>query len=286
MEVGLVLEGGGMRGVYTAGVLDLCMDRGLYIDNIYGVSAGSCHACSYISKQRGRAFRLSVDYLHDKRYCSVHSLITTGDLFGVEMSYNLLPNQLDLYDYQTADRFNGAFYAVVTNCSTGEAEYLRVNDLRTDIIAIRASSSLPLLSRMVVIGGQEYLDGGVADSIPIAKSIADGNKKNIVILTQSPEFQKKPNKLMPLARTKYRKYPQFVEAMRTRHIRYNETLDLIGREQANGRAFVIQPQKTPGVRRLEKDKRKLRMLYQQGYADAESCFEELRNFLGIDTPHA
>ncbi|NLV17786.1 MAG: patatin family protein [Syntrophomonadaceae bacterium] len=280
MKVGLVLEGGGMRGVYTAGVLDLFMDKGLYIDNIYGVSAGACHACSYISKQRGRAFRMNVDYLHDKRYCSLYSLITTGDLFGVEMSYNLLPNQLDLYDYETADRFNGEFYAVVTNCITGEAEYMRINDLRTDIIAIRASSSLPLLSRIVVIGGQGYLDGGAADSIPIAKSMADGNRKNIVILTQCPEFQRKPNELMFLIRAKYKKYPQFVEAMRTRHIHYNETLDLIRGEQADGRAFVIRPQKTPGVRRLEKDKRKLRILYEQGYEDADGCFEALMKFLG------
>ncbi|NLB19053.1 MAG: patatin family protein [Syntrophomonadaceae bacterium] len=279
MKVGLVLEGGGMRGVYTAGVLDLFLDRGLHIDNIYGVSAGSCHACSYVSKQRGRALRLSIDYLHDKRYCSLHSLITTGDLFGVEMSYNLMPNQLDIYDYQTAQSFNGNFYVVVTNCNTGEAEYLKIHDLRTDITAIRASSSLPMLSRTVVIGGKEYLDGGVADSIPIEKSIADGNKKNIIILTQCPEFRKGANKLMPLIRTKYKQYPEFVEAMKTRHLRYNETLDVIRREEAKGRAFVIQPQKLPEVRRIEKDKNRLRVLYEQGYADAESCFEELIEFL-------
>ncbi len=142
-EAKFSLEGGGMRAVYTAGVLDFFMDQELYFKHIYAVSAGSCQACSYLSKQHGRGYHTIVDYLDDKRYCSLYSLIKTGDLFGVEMCYNLIPNQLNLYDYEVFDQYEGNFYAVVTNCRTGQAEYMKINDLHKDIISIRASSSLP-----------------------------------------------------------------------------------------------------------------------------------------------
>ena len=187
-EAKFSLEGGGMRAVYTAGVLDFFMDQELYFKHIYAVSAGSCQACSYLSKQHGRGYHTIVDYLDDKRYCSLYSLIKTGDLFGVEMCYNLIPNQLNLYDYEVFDQYEGNFYAVVTNCRTGQAEYMKINDLHKDIISIRASSSLPLVSRNVTIGEYEYLDGGIADPIPFKKSIQDGNMKNVVILTQSEGY--------------------------------------------------------------------------------------------------
>lgn len=283
VNTGLVLEGGGMRGVYTAGVLDFFIDKGLYFNSIFAVSAGSCQTCSYLSKQRGRAFRVNVNYLKDKRYCSVKSLITTGDMFGAKMCYDLIPNQLDLYDYEEFDKYEGDFFAVVTNCNTGEAEYVNIKDMHKDIIAIRASSSLPLLSRNVVIDGQEYLDGGISDSIPINRSIREGNKKNIVILTQCEGYRKQPEKVSPIIKAKYRRYPHLVEAMRTRYIRYNGALDSIKKEQENGNAFVIRPQVPPNIGRVEKNKEKLRILYEHGYADAANCYDKLMTFVTINT---
>ena len=278
-DMGLILEGGGMRGIYTAGVLDLFLDHGLEFGHIYAVSAGVCHACSYLSRQRGRAFRVGTEYLEDKRYCSVHSLLTTGDIFGAEMCYDLIPNQLDPYDYETYDRYAGEFRAVITNCDTGQAEYPRLRDLHTDIQVVRASSSLPLVSRMVDIKGQQYLDGGIADSIPLARSIRDGNKKNVVILTRAEGYRKKPNKAMAAIRLEYRKYPHLVEAIATRHERYNQTLGLIAEQEGNGSAFVIRPQTPPDIGRVEKDLEKLKKLYQQGYDQAREALPALMEFL-------
>ena len=279
-DAGLVLEGGGMRGIYTAGVLDFFLERDLFFSRTYGVSAGSCHACSYLSKQAGRAYRIGTEYLDDKRYCSVYSLLTTGDLFGAKMCYDTIPNELDLFDYGTFSQYPGAFFAVVTNCATGQAEYLPVKDLHRDVIAIQASSSLPLLSRMVPINGKRYLDGGVADSIPLARSIEDGMRKNVVILTQCPTYRKEPNQMMPFIKLRYRRYPSLVKAMETRHTRYNETLDLIRLERDAGRAFVIQPKEAPAIGRVEKDRDKLKALYNQGYKDAADSFDGLMAFLG------
>ena len=187
---GLIIEGGGMRGVYAAGVLDFFMEKNIYFNDCYAVSAGSCHAASYYSKQIGRSLKVTLDYINDKRYCSINSLIKTGDIFGVEMLYDLIPNELELYDYDTFNKFKGNFYSVVTNCKTGKAEYIKIKDMKKDIIAVRASSSLPLLSRIVEINGENYLDGGISDSIPIKKSIEDGHKKNVVILTRDKTYRK------------------------------------------------------------------------------------------------
>ena len=276
---GLILEGGGMRGIYTAGVLDFFIDKDIYFENNYGVSAGICHACSYISKQRDRAYRVNVDYLDDKRYASFYSLITTGDYFGADMLYNKIPNELYPFDFKTYDEFKGNLYAVITNIETGKAEYIKLNDMNEDIIYVRASSSLPLLSRNVLINKKEYLDGGITDSIPIRKSIEDGNKKNVVVLTQPEGYQKSKNKLLPMIKIKYRKYPEFVKATANRHINYNESLNVIDKEVNNGNAFVIRPSKNMNIGRLEKDRDKLKALYDLGYKDAKNSYDDLIGFL-------
>ena len=281
LDAGLILEGGGMRGVYTAGVLDFFIDNNLYFKNIYAVSAGACHACSYLSRQRGRAFRVNVDYLKDKRYCSLASLCKTGDLFGAEMLYDIIPNQLDLYDYTAFEAYPGRCYAVVTNCHTGGAEYLPLEDMHKDILAVRASSSLPFVSRTVKIKGQEYLDGGIADSIPLARSIRDGNQKNVLVLTRAANYRKKPNSLLPLLWARYRRYPSLVKALEDRHERYNATLEMIEEERRAGRAFVIRPQKTPQIGRVEKNREKLKALYEEGYQEAAASFPGLTAFLGL-----
>lgn len=279
IEAGLVVEGGGMRGVYTAGVLDYFMEKNLYFDDCYGVSAGACHISSYVSKQIGRSIKVTLDYINDKRYCSVNSLIKTGDMFGVEMLYDLIPNKLELYDYDTFNKFKGNFYSVVTNCKTGKAEYIKIKDMKKDIIAVRASSSLPLLSRIVEINGKEYLDGGITDSIPIKKSIKDGHKKNVVILTRDKTYRKSKPKFLSFFKLKYKKYPNLVKAIENRYKIYNETLDFLEEEKAKNKVFIIQPKLPVKISRIEKDKDKLKALYNQGYEDAKEIYEDLMKFL-------
>ena len=279
IEAGLVVEGGGMRGVYTAGVLDYFMEKNLYFDDCYGVSAGACHISSYVSKQIGRSIKVTLDYINDKRYCSVNSLIKTGDMFGVEMLYDLIPNKLELYDYDTFNKFKGNFYSVVTNCKTGKAEYIKIKDMKKDIIAVRASRSLPLLSRIVEINGKEYLDGGITDSIPIKKSIKDGHKKNVVILTRDKTYRKSKPKFLSFFKLKYKKYPNLVKAIENRYKMYNETLDFLEEEKAKNEVFIIQPKLPVKISRIEKDKDKLKALYNQGYEDAKELYEDLMKFL-------
>lgn len=269
-----------MRGAYTAGVLDYFLDRNMEFTRCYGVSAGACHACSYLSKQRGRALRVSIDYLGRRDYCSAYSLLTTGDLFNVDMIYRRIPDELDPFDYEALNRCATDFYAVVTDCQTGRAVYLPVKQY--GIIAVRASSSLPLLSRKVVIEGRAYLDGGIADSIPLQKSLDDGNGKNVIVLTRDGAYQKGPTKPMWLMKLCYCRTPAFVKAAADRHLRYNQTLRLIEKEEEAGRAFVIRPQKPVELGRVEKDRVKLQALYEEGYADAAARGAALQRFL--ETP--
>ena len=278
-QAGLILEGGGMRGVYTAGVLDAFLDHDVAFSSIYGVSAGACHACSYMSGQRGRAFRVNTEYLDDPRYCSAKSLIRTGDLFGADFVYSQLPNVLDPFDYDAFEKYDGKLYAVVTNVRTGEPEYIRVRDGRRQMWVVRASASLPLISRTIAIHGNYYLDGGISDSIPIRKSIEDGNVKNVVVLTRDASYRKEPNSIMPLLRLRYRGCREFLNANEIRHISYNETLAFLEEEEKAGRVFIIRPEHEVKVGRLEKDKEKLTKLYEQGVEDARRLMDPMREYL-------
>ncbi len=280
-QAGLILEGGAMKGVYTAGVLDFFLDKEIEFSSCYGVSAGACHLCSFLSKQRGRAYRVSVNYLDNKRYCGSFSLLTTGDLFGTDMCYDLIPNYLDPYDFEAFDQYEGKAYAAVTNIETGEAEYMPLEEMHRDIIAVRASSSMPLVARNVRIGDGLYLDGGISDSVPIAKSIKDGNRKNVVVLTKETAFRREPADTAQLAliKARYIRYPKVYELMKERHITYNSMLDYLKMQEENGNAFVIRPKKKSGVGRIEKDGKKLEELYKEGYRDAEECYMDLLEYL-------
>ena len=277
--IGLILEGGGMRGAFTAGVLDCWMDEGIRLDDVYGVSAGACQACSYLCGQRGRGLRVWVDYLNDPRFCSTKSLITTGDLFGAELNYRLIPRELDPLDNAAFHARRANFFAVVTNVETGLAEYLPVRDMFDDILAVQASASLPLVSNIIRFRGKRYLDGGVADSIPLRRAIADGHQKNVVVLTQAAGYRKAPNRAMALVRVRYARYPKLVRAIGRRHIVYNETLDFVDAEAASGRAFVLRPDAPPDVGRVEHDPDKLRRLHDAGYEVARRELPGLRAFL-------
>ena len=219
-QAGLILEGGGMRGIYTAGVLDFFMEKEIWFSDCYGVSAGAGHLCNYLSGQRGRSYRISINYLGMKQYCSTWSLLTTGDLFGVDMNYRLIPDHLDPYDYETADSYEGRAFAVATDIRTGKPAYLPLKDLRRDVMAVRASSSLPLVSRNVKIDGALYLDGGISDGIPIRQSMRDGNRKNVVIMTKEEGFVRQPvGAELSLIRVRYLRYPKVYELMRERQQR-------------------------------------------------------------------
>lgn len=278
-QTGLVLEGGGMRGIFTAGVLDYFLDEDIEFDNCIGVSAGSCHACSYLSKQKGRAYDAFVKFRKDKRYCSLYSLLTTGDLFGVDFAYNIVPNELLPIDSEAFLRSKTKFQAVITNCITGEAEYPVINDVKKDVNYVRASSSLPLISRLVEINGTPYLDGGIADSIPIAQSIKQGNTKNVVVLTRPRDYQKKKSSLGGMIKFAYRKYPKFVEQSENRHKNYNKTLAYLWEQEEKGTVFVIQPEHDLGIGRLEKNEKKLRAGYQYGYDTAKKLGDKMKAYL-------
>ena len=278
-HAGLILEGGGMRGVYTAGVLDAFLEENIEFSSIYGVSAGSCHACSYMSKQKGRAYRVNVDYLDDPNYCGVKSYLKTGNVFGADMLYSQIPNVLDPFDYEEFEKYPGKFFAVLTNLETGEPEYIRVKDLKKQMWAVRASSSLPLVSKTLVVKGRHYLYGGIADSIPIRRSIEAGNEKNVVILTREDSYRKTPNELMPLMKLRYSHSKAFLEKAENRHIRYNETLDFLKKEEEEGRTFVIRPSEKVNVGRVEKNKDKLEHLYNIGLEDGRKSMEAMKKYL-------
>ena len=207
--------------------------------------------------------------------------MTTGDLFGTDMCYDLIPNYLDPYDFDAFDQYEGKAYAAVTNIETGEAEYMPLEEMHRDIIAVRASSSMPLVARNVRIGDGLYLDGGISDSVPIAKSIKDGNRKNVVVLTKETAFRREPADTAQLAliKARYIRYPKVYELMKERHITYNSMLDYLKMQEENGNAFVIRPKKKSGVGRIEKDGKKLEELYREGYRDAEECYMDLLEYL-------
>ena len=276
---GLVLEGGGMRGLFTAGVLDFFIDKDIEFAEVIGVSAGACHSCSYVSKQRGRARSSTIDHIDDKNFCSLYSLFKTGDLFCAKFSYDDIPNRLNPFDYDTFNKSNTKLFSTVTNVETGQAEYIRLCEMHEDIQAVRASASLPLVSQIVEYKGKKYLDGGIADSIPLKKIEADGYLKNVVVLTQPKGFIKQKNKAMGLIELKYKEYPKLIEQMANRHNVYNDTLDYIYKQEEVGLCFVIQPKENLDIGRVEKSKEKLDLAYSLGYECAKENYDTMTEFL-------
>lgn len=278
-QAGLVLEGGGMKGLYTAGVLDFFLDKEIDFSSVYGVSAGACAMVSYLSRQKGRQRDVMTDYLEDRHFMGLYSLLTTGDVFGVDMSYNLIPNYLNPFDYETFRKYEGNAYAVITNIETGEAEYPRLTDMENDLAYVRASSSLPLVSNNVMINGHAYLDGGIADSIPIRKSESDGNRKNVVVMTKPVGYKRAPEETLKLVKLKYYKYPKVYDLMKNRHNVYNETTEYIEKEAKNHNLFLIRPQENLEIGRIERNREKLLALYEEGYQDAQNMYDDLMAYL-------
>lgn len=280
MKIGLVMEGGAMRGMYTAGVTDVLMENDITFDGAVGVSAGAVFGCNYKSRQIGRTIRYNKKYCNDKRYASFSSWIRTGNLYGRDFCYNKLPNELDVFDKETFKNNEMEFYVVCTNMNTGKAVYHKCYDGGSeDLEWFLASSALPLAFKPVHIGDLVLADGGIADSIPIKFAQGLGYEKNVIILTQHDGYQKKENSLMPVIRTVLKKYPNMINAMANRHIMYNQTLKYIKEQQQEGKVFVIQPSKPLEIGVTEKNPDKLEEVYQMGRKDANECLARLKEYM-------
>ena len=278
-QAGLVLEGGGMKGAYTSGVLDYFLEKEIEFSNCYGVSAGAVNLCSFLSKQKKRGFKSLTEYMGNSRYCGLYSLITDGNLINSKYSCDLIPNYLLPFDRDTYEKYEGKAWAVVMNIATGEPEYMSINKMPQALKVIQASTALPLMFQTVEINGNLYLDGGMADAIPIRKSILDGNRKNVVILTKEVGYVRTPATGLQLIKMRYHKYPKIYEVMKERHNTYNETMDYLNRLEKEGKVFLIQPKVKNDVSRLEKDEEKMKTLYETGYGDAKACFKDMVSFL-------
>lgn len=279
-KVVLVLEGGAMRGLYTAGVLDVFMKNNIKIDTIIGVSAGALFGINYKSKQIGRALRYNLKYAHDKRYMGMYSLITTGDVMNKDFCFNKLVYELDPLDFKTYDNSDIEFYAVVTNVETGQAEYIEIKDAKNDMEYLRASGSMPFVSNLVQINGNKYLDGAIGDPIPLKKALDLGYEKIIVVQTR-PAGYIKAKSLLPFGLV-YKKYPEFVKAASKGYIKYNETLNLIKKYENDGKILALRPSEKIKMKRVEKDLRKLQAIYDVGVKDCNKNLEKIKKYIDQD----
>ena len=280
MKTGLVMEGGAMRGMFTAGVIDVLMEHGIDFDGAIGVSAGACFGCNYKSKQIGRVIRYNTRFSRDKRYGGFRVLLKTGDYYSREFCYQEVPTKYDIFDFDTFETNPMEFYIVCTDVDTGKAVYHRQEN-RNDhgFEWIRASASMPLVSRMVEIDGRKYLDGALADSIPVRYFESIGYDRNVVILTQPLGFRKRPDTLLPVMKLYYKAFPNLVASMTGRHEQYNASLDYIARKETAGELLVIRPPEKLPISRTEKDPEKLRLVYEIGRNTAEARISEIQAYL-------
>lgn len=282
MKFGLVMEGGAMRGIFSAGVMDVLMENGIDFDGVVGVSAGACFGCNYKSRQNGRVIRYNLRFCRNKTYCSVNSLIRTGDMFGADFCYRAIPEELDPFDYDTYRSDPMTFMVVCTDAETGKPVYRVCRKLdRDETEWIRASAAMPMASRIVEIGGRKLMDGGISDSIPLEFMEHSGYDRNVVILTQPRNFVKRPGKSVTLVRKLYRKYPKLVAAYENRPVMYNRELEHIRRSEAEGRAFVIAPPEKLPIGHVTHDKDVILEVYRIGRKAAADRLEELNKFMSV-----
>ncbi|WP_088105363.1 patatin-like phospholipase family protein [Halalkalibacter urbisdiaboli] len=277
---GLVLEGGGMRGLYTAGVLEYFLEQKLFFPYVVGVSAGACMGASYVSRQEGRNKQVNIGLATDKRFVSLRNYLLRRELFGMDFLFNEIPNQIVPFDFDTFFTVNDQFIVGTTDCETGEPVYFHKNSIGKEILpVIRASSSIPFIARPVKIAGRFLLDGGLSDPIPIQKSIQDGNHKHVIIMTKSKTYRKKPSRLRPFIKRSYYKYPNIARLLSEQHIYYERACSTIETELNKGKAFVIQPSREVAVGMIERNQKKLTNLYELGYEDARVNYNKLIEFL-------
>lgn len=278
MKTCLVLEGGALRGIYTAGVLDELMKTNIKIDTIIGVSMGALIGVNYLSKQPGRALRYNKKYCNDKRYMSIRSLLKTGNLVNKEFAYYKLPKELDVFDYETYNKSKTKLYCVITNVETGNPEYIQIKDSDKDIEYLRATSAMPGLSRIIKINGKKYLDGGISDSIPINKALSMNFDRIIVVTTRELEYRKEEKNLKVLA-FKYRKYPNLLNTMNNRGKNYNKTLEELIELEKTNKIFVIRPSKKIPIKRAEKNPDVIQQQYDLGVNDFKDIYNDLKEYL-------
>ena len=279
MKKGLVLEGGAMRGLFTAGIIDVMMEAGVEPDGLIGVSAGAAFGCNYKSRQPGRAVRYNTRFAKDPRYSGLRSLIKTGDYFNAEFGYHIVPKEYDIFDTEAFEQNRLVFVFVCTDVMTGEAVYHQMDRVTFDELEwLRASASMPLASKVVEVGGRKLLDGGVADSIPLAYFERIGYERNVVILTQPEGYVKEPNRLMPLMRLALRQYPKMLEAMENRHLMYNQELEYVRQAEREGRCLVIRPDEKLPIGHISHDPENMRRVYEIGRRKGKEHLDQIIDF--------
>ena len=279
MKKGLVLEGGAMRGLFSAGVIDILMENNLLPDGVIGVSAGAAFGCNIKSKQPGRVIRYNKKLAHDWRYASFRSLLTTGDYFGGEYAYHYMPRHLDYFDVETFNNNPMEFWVVCTNVGTGKAVYKRLMEVDDNCLEyIRASASMPIAARIVTVEGKKLLDGGIADSIPLRFFQEQGYDRNLVVLTQPANYVKEPNKLMPLMRLWLRRHARIIRALEQRHIMYNNQLEYIRQEEKKPNTLVLRPEVTLTIGHLSHNPDDMQATYEHGRKVATKHLEEIKAF--------
>lgn len=281
MKVGLVLEGGSMRGMYSTGVLDTFMDHDIHVDGIIGVSAGALFGPNYFSKQKGRPLRYNKRFCKDRRFMSIPSFLFTGNLVNKQFAFYDVTLKYDIFDNETFKKNNTGYYATVTNVETGKAEYLEMKDIIKEMEILRATSAIPCVSQIVEWDGKKYLDGGIADSIPVLKCKEMGYDKIIVVLTRPIDYRKKPlsGKLLEFVKFKYKKYPNFIQTMKNRYIDYNHTVETIIDLENKKEIFVIRPSKPIHMSAIVRNPNELQEVYDLGVQDGLNRIDALKEYL-------
>ncbi len=280
VKTGIVLEGGGMRGMYTCGILDVLMENHIYVDGMVGVSAGIAFGCNYKSRQAGRALRYNVRFAKDRRYSGMMSLLKTGNYYNAHFAYNLVPRHYDIFDYNVFEDTAMECYAVCFDVKTGNGVYQRLDRVNDDFFEwIRASASMPVVAQPVEVGGRLLLDGGLADSIPLEFMMSKGYERNIVVLTREDGFRKTAEHGMWLIKPLLRKWPKVIEALKKRPAHYNMQLQQVREQERKGTAFVFRPLKPLNVSRTTHDAAEMNRVYQQGREEALQRLDELKRFL-------
>jgi predicted patatin/cPLA2 family phospholipase len=281
-KTGLVLEGGGMRGAYTAGVLDYLMEKGVRFPYLIGVSAGANNGANFVAEQRDRNKKVFVEMVKDERYAGIKNLIKEGNYFGMDFLFKKLPDEIVPFDYETFSNSETVFKAVVTNCNTAEPEYFKASDFDPRFFGqriLRASSSIPLIAKPVKIFDNYYYDGGIADPIPLKKAIKDGYEKNVIILTKHKGFRLKPKRSSIFLKILIRDYPQLVEKLRERYKSYNETMDLIDKLEKQEKVFVFRPNSDLNMNGLEMNPKELLKIYKRGIRETKTKYEKFNNWI-------
>lgn len=279
-KIGLILEGGAMRGMFSCGVMDVLMENNIVFDGAVAVSAGACFGCNVKSKQPGRAIRYNLQFCKDPKYGSMRSLIKSGDYYNVDYCYRYVPREVDIFDEKTFYENPMEFHIVTTDIESGETVYYNCEKEDGKLMDwIRASASLPFFAKIVDIDGKMLMDGGITDSIPLRYAEKIGYAKNLVILTQPRGYVKEKTGMQGLLKLKYRKYPKLLEALKRRHLMYNETTEYVFSQEKKGRAFVICPDEKLPISRIEHDPAKLKLVYELGRKVATEKLAELVQFL-------